>query len=1104
MKITYAMQGKKYLLMSLFLVLITSNVLCNTPCVSPANHTMLECFDNVAVGTTYVAHRAENTGTTGSSATVAVDPVNSANRVLRFVSANWGHYLRINVTLPCNRILNNYSHISFRIRRETTIGTNQDLRMGVNGTIMALSPNTESANLANWVTFVRPIPAFATALQNLNTFTLEVGLRIGTNTYFIDDIMLQEKTGLSFCFTAAPIALEADQIGSSSFRANWNSLANAETYSIDVATDSHFSNILPEYNNFNVGNSLSVVIEGLMPNTTYFYRVRGNRSGSFSPWSSTINLTTLTAVPVDPYIAPNLDPVPVPEPEVPTPTIGRFVIANFEANNINDPLLVNNTDRATATVRANPTNSQQKSAHIRITEWDRYLRVNVQLPPGASWSNYTQLSFDEYLESGFDHNFKDIRVFINGVQRFNVASGSVTPIVWTTRTFDLSGITGIGNTFTLDLGMRTANGSFFIDNITLHPSTTAPTALSGTNPMSNSFRANWRPMIGAISYLLDVSTNANFIDFVPGLQGLNVGNTHTHIVTGLAPSTSYFYRVRAQLPNEVTPTPPSNVITMATRPATAPINHFATRASGNISDVATWQSSTNNVLWINATAIPTNVARSIRVLKDHELTINQSVHLSEIIVRAGGKLNISNGSNLTLDNRIFLESNASDGTATVVNNGNISISGNAIVHQHLTQTRNWYFASPVSNMTSGVIKNTEGNRLWERNVAGNSWTEILTSDILLTPGRGYIARLNEPGLITFTGTLNDGTIQLPLTRHEVTSGRFHLVGNPYPSYLDWQSVAALNNDLLPVMWFRTKSTTGAYVFATVLVNEGALVLASNNANTDITRLIPPMQSFWVRMNNNVTNTNFTVNNAMRFHVDQAGNRLKAPSSVSAPMLRLEVSNGINIDEAVMYFNTNAANTFDRFDAPKMFNKKVEVPEIYTIVNDEKLVINGMNEYTFNTVVPLGFETDQTGSFSIRASQFQHFDSDTRIMLSDKLTNTLFDLTEGETYTFQSDSIETEDRFSVLFRSATGTTSPDNLLNQISVFAFAQQSRLTLQINEGLTPNTRVTVYNAMGQNVHTQSVVSNSTQLSKDFSPGVYLLQIENDKNIRIIRTLVK
>ena len=59
-----------------------------------------------------------------------------------------------------------------------------------------------------------------------------------------------------------------------------------------------------------------------------------------------------------------------------------------------------------------------------------------------------------------------------------------------------------------------------------------------------SFMASWDNVVGATGYLLDVSTNDSFSDYIDGYHDLDVGNVTGRVVTGLIPGTAYYYRVR--------------------------------------------------------------------------------------------------------------------------------------------------------------------------------------------------------------------------------------------------------------------------------------------------------------------------------------------------------------------------------------------------------------------------------------------------------------------------------------------------------------------------------------------------------------------------------
>ena len=92
---------------------------------------------------------------------------------------------------------------------------------------------------------------------------------------------------------SAPIANPATFVASTSFRSNWRSVSGATGYTLDVATNSSFTNYVTGYHNLNVGNALSHSVAGLSPSTTYYYRVRAYNGNGTSGNSNVVSVTTL-------------------------------------------------------------------------------------------------------------------------------------------------------------------------------------------------------------------------------------------------------------------------------------------------------------------------------------------------------------------------------------------------------------------------------------------------------------------------------------------------------------------------------------------------------------------------------------------------------------------------------------------------------------------------------------------------------------------------------------------------------------------------------------------------------------------------------------------
>jgi len=76
----------------------------------------------------------------------------------------------------------------------------------------------------------------------------------------------------------------------------------------------------------------------------------------------------------------------------------------------------------------------------------------------------------------------------------------------------------------------------------------APVISSPTKKYSLGFTANWTPPVTGIAekYFLDLSTDRTFNSFVPNYNNTEVGNVNSAVINGLAASTKYYLRLRAE------------------------------------------------------------------------------------------------------------------------------------------------------------------------------------------------------------------------------------------------------------------------------------------------------------------------------------------------------------------------------------------------------------------------------------------------------------------------------------------------------------------------------------------------------------------------------
>ena len=95
-------------------------------------------------------------------------------------------------------------------------------------------------------------------------------------------------------FPDTPVALSPSDRNAVSFTANWQPAEGAQSYRLDVAKNSDFSDMVSGHENLDTGPQTSMKVEGLEPGTEYFYRVRSVAGPRTSPDSNVISASTLS------------------------------------------------------------------------------------------------------------------------------------------------------------------------------------------------------------------------------------------------------------------------------------------------------------------------------------------------------------------------------------------------------------------------------------------------------------------------------------------------------------------------------------------------------------------------------------------------------------------------------------------------------------------------------------------------------------------------------------------------------------------------------------------------------------------------------------------
>lgn len=485
---------------------------------------------------------------------------------------------------------------------------------------------------------------------------------------------------------------------------------------------------------------------------------------------------------------------------------------------------------------------------------------------------------------------------------------------------------------------------------------------------------------------------------------------------------------------------------------------------------------------IGATTLPDCPTCDIVVATGGQLTVDANKTYNKVTVNAGGKLTLASGS--TLNAPLTIESDATNGTGTYVdeNTGTGLPEITGTVNQAVTTGRFWYVASPVSSAASTDLGTSP---VYFYNAAASP-SKYETTTTTLSPGVGYAVSPSVTNL-KFSGTLNNGTKSATIAYNGKTSDAFrgyNLIGNPYPSALNWNNVwanTANQSAVKSTVWFNANGTFETYNAS-----------GSVGVPSDVKGYIPPMQGFWVLATDAASSTTYSnktlaLDNTMRSHGPATGsNPLRAPQSATSEnqLIRLQATNGIATDEMVLYFNSQAADTYDNYDSRKMMSSNAA--QIYTLLDGMPIVINGMNTIPYNAEIPVAFKTVTAGEHTIKATEFSNFTSGESLLLTDKTLNRVTDLSSSD-YTFTSSVGTDVNRFALTIQRVSTSVEGNNSQNSLQVVQTNGRIQILLPSFES---GAVAYVYNNIGQIAAKSDITGTVTTMNQNLPSGVYIVKV--------------
>lgn len=485
-----------------------------------------------------------------------------------------------------------------------------------------------------------------------------------------------------------------------------------------------------------------------------------------------------------------------------------------------------------------------------------------------------------------------------------------------------------------------------------------------------------------------------------------------------------------------------------------PTSTIFTAASGN------WNTPGN---WSNG--VPT---ASLDAIIDGDATVDVAANTKDLTINSGKSVTISNGKSLTVNGSL---TNSAGVAGLVLESGGSLIESSgaeATVKRGITANAWHFISSPVSSAVSGIFIN---EFLMEHSAITNNYTYITGTSVPLVPVKGYAIYADNGAIeAVFDGNLNSG-YQSYNTVYGGSNLGWNLVGNPYPSYIDWDASAG---------WTKTSVNNAIYI------ENGSSSWTSyvNGIGANLgSQYIAPCQGFFVEVSGNGV---LGMNNQVRTH--NTASYFKHTEE-TYPSVRLQISGNSHADETVIYLYPGSTSGFDgNADAHKLFGDEPGAAQIYSS-GTTPLSINALPE---PVPVTVGVRAEVSGTYTIAATEINDL---TDIKLEDTKTGTLTPLA-NKAYTFNWTAGEAEERF-VLHFSTIGMPEP----SEVSANIYSYEKTVYVNLPVGVKGD--ITVFNLTGQVVNSRLSVTGQCRLTLPVT-GIYTVRVVTGKETVSQKVFIK
>ncbi|MCF6170257.1 MAG: lamin tail domain-containing protein [Bacteroidales bacterium] len=429
------------------------------------------------------------------------------------------------------------------------------------------------------------------------------------------------------------------------------------------------------------------------------------------------------------------------------------------------------------------------------------------------------------------------------------------------------------------------------------------------------------------------------------------------------------------------------------------------------------------------------------------------------------------------------------GNGSVIVDG--AVSGAATVQRYFTgydvAPNGWHnIGSPVNNMLiagSSFDPASTLNDLYQWDEPSSIWQNYKQGHFTnFTNGKGYLCAFQTSGTKDFVGTLN--TADVAWSALSFVADGWHLLGNPFPSAITWNSPSA--------DWSLTNIGAVAKIW-----NEPA----GNYSDISAGGIIPSTNGYFVQVSN-ATN-GLTIPASARVH-NSANNYKSSRVETEDETLIIRITNDENTyyDVNRVGFRAEASEAWDiAFDSHKLFGSAT-APQIWTVSNEEIFSKNYLPYVYTSYELPLHFRAGANTAHHLIFEGVDSFYPNSEIYLEDLFLEKTIDLRAQQLYDFIASTTDDEGRFILHFYGIT-STGEKPVINKTTVYAYQN----TVYVKSGSLPKEAagVEVFNVMGQLVFAgQLEPSTLCSFKLNEKAGVYVVRVHSNKQTIVQKVMIR